>query len=81
MCVVVQEIASEGVVGKDGRLQPGDQILEVCVSKASLVPFNLIKLGKRIKKILKNRNDIVVILKNIQVPVGGLKTLCRIVVE
>jgi len=25
----VQDVTSEGVVGKDGRLQPGDQILEV----------------------------------------------------
>ncbi|KAL7630701.1 UNVERIFIED_CONTAM: hypothetical protein RMT77_019089 [Armadillidium vulgare] len=28
-CVVVQEIFSDGLVAQDGRLQPGDQIIEV----------------------------------------------------
>ena len=29
VCVVIQEVFPDGVVAKDGRLQPGDQLLEV----------------------------------------------------
>lgn len=29
VCIVIQEVFPEGVVAKDGRLKPGDQILEV----------------------------------------------------
>ena len=29
MCIVIQEVHAEGIVGKDGRLQSGDQLLEV----------------------------------------------------
>ena len=29
MCIVIQEVFPDGVVEKDGRLLPGDQVLEV----------------------------------------------------
>lgn len=29
MCIVIQEVNSEGIASKDGRLQAGDQLLEV----------------------------------------------------
>ena len=28
-CVVVQEVYPEGLIAQDGRLQPGDQIIEI----------------------------------------------------
>jgi C-terminal processing protease CtpA/Prc len=28
-CVVVQEVFPEGLIAADGRLQPGDQIIEI----------------------------------------------------
>lgn len=28
-CVVVQEVFAEGLVAQDGRLRPGDQIIEI----------------------------------------------------
>ena len=42
-CVVVQEVFPEGLVASDGRLQPGDQIIEVngidmtCASHAQVI--------------------------------------------
>jgi len=29
VCIVVQEVFPEGALGRDGRIQPGDQVLEV----------------------------------------------------
>ena len=29
MCIVIQDVHAEGIVAKDGRLQSGDQLLEV----------------------------------------------------
>ena len=29
LCIVIQEIYLDGIVAMDGRLRPGDQILEV----------------------------------------------------
>ncbi|KAJ9575210.1 hypothetical protein L9F63_025839, partial [Diploptera punctata] len=28
-CVVVQEVFAEGLVAQDGRLKPGDQLIEI----------------------------------------------------
>jgi C-terminal processing protease CtpA/Prc len=29
VCIVIQEVFPDGVIAKDGRLKPGDQVLEV----------------------------------------------------
>ena len=42
-CVVVQEVFPDGLVASDGRLQPGDQIIEIngidmtCASHAQVI--------------------------------------------
>jgi hypothetical protein len=39
VCIVIQEIFPDSVVAKDGRLMPGDQILEVRKNQICFVPF------------------------------------------
>ena len=44
-CVVVQEVYQEGLISSDGRLQPGDQVIEIngvdmtCAPHAQVKPF------------------------------------------
>ena len=51
-CVVVQEVFPDCLVASDGRLQPGDQIIEINgVDMTCATHTQVSKLGKRKKKI------------------------------
>lgn len=51
-CVVVQEVFPDGLVASDGRLQPGDQIIEIngtdmtCATHAQVSAFIIQLLSK-----------------------------------
>ena len=48
-CVVIQEVFQDGLIASDGRLQPGDQIIEInggdmtCSTHAQVSKFILMK--------------------------------------
>ena len=51
-CVVVQEVYHEGLISSDGRLQPGDQVIEIngvdmtCAPHAQVrLPLRLLEFG------------------------------------
>ena len=53
-CVVVQEVYPDGLIAMDGRLQPGDQIIEINGVDMTCAPHqqvskNLPKLSQIIK--------------------------------
>ena len=43
-CVVVQEVYPDGLIASDGRLQPGDQIIEINGIDMTCAPHAQVKL-------------------------------------